>query len=166
MTSQATNCSGQQFSYFWLKFAYSISTIQVAIQLSTSQSPRIAVASYLLLFAISQPFQVGFLWENRELDILKQYNLTSRLANHKLVSHNCRDQLSNFWPYLSHFKSDFYGKKGNLIHSNKYNLTSRLASHQLSNFWPYLTHSLSDFEQKIDKIGLFNQYIFTSQELS
>ena len=50
----------------------------------------------------------------------------------QLVSQNCRGQLfCYFWPYLSHFKSDFDGKKEKIFLLRYYNLTTiQLATSQ------------------------------------
>ena len=99
----------------------------------TSQSPRIAVASYFVSFWLYlSHFKSDFDEKKEKIGLLNEYNLTSHLASHQLVSHNCRGQLfCYFWPYLSHFKSDFDSIKEKIGLLNQYNLTSHLASHQL-----------------------------------
>ena len=91
------------------KMVYSNGTIQLV----TSQSPKIAVAIYSATFVhILVILKRNFDGIKEKIGLLNQYNLTSHLASHQLVSHNCHgQQFCYFWPYLSHFKSDFGGKK-------------------------------------------------------
>ena len=60
----------------------------------TSQSPRIAVASYFVSFWLYlSHFKSDFDEKKQKIGLLNEYNITSHLASHQLVSQNCRGQL-------------------------------------------------------------------------
>ena len=60
----------------------------------TSQSPRIAVASYFVSFWLYlSHFKSDFDEKKQKIGLLNEYNITSHLASHQLVSQNCHGQL-------------------------------------------------------------------------
>ena len=72
------------------KMVYSIGTIQLA----TSQSPKIAMAIYSATFVhILVILKRNFDGIKEKIGLLNQYNLTSHLASHELVSQNFPGQL-------------------------------------------------------------------------
>ena len=128
----------------------------LAIQLATSQSPIISVASYFATFGHISAIS-SRIWIKEKICLPVQCDLTSYLASHQLVSHNyCGQLFCYFWPYLSHFMSYFNGGK-KIGLPIQYNLTNHLARHQLASqkyrgqlfcyFQPDLSHFKSDFDE-------------------
>ena len=135
----------------------------------TRQFPRSGVASYFFFFWLYlSHFKSDFDEKKQKIGLLNEYNITSHLASHQLVSQNCRGYLfCYFWSYLSHFKSDFDWIKEKIGLLNQYNLTCLLGSHQLVSkdccgqlfcyFWPYLSHFKSNFNGIREKISLLKK---------